>query len=124
MVCSVVVCSVGVCSVMVCSVMVCSVVVRSVVVCSVMVCSVVVCSVVVCRTFIIIIIINFLHTLGHLTCSGIDTLPSLPGASTIPSSSRFVVHGVFRKSGVVHSLEMVDPLLFVFVSHVLYCRDL
>ena len=74
--------------------------------------------------FIIIIIIIFLHGLDRLICSGIDALPSFPGASTISSSSMFVVHGVFRKSGVVHSLEMVDPLLFVFVSHVLYCRDL
>ena len=36
------------------------------------------------------IIIIFLHGLGHLTCSGIDALPSFPGASTISSSSRFV----------------------------------
>ena len=52
---------------------------------------------------IIIIIFFFLHGLGHLTSSGIDTLPSFPGASTISSSSRFVAEGVFRKSGVVHS---------------------
>ena len=39
----------------------------------------------------IIIIIIFLHGLGHLTRSGIDALPSFPGASTISSSSRFVV---------------------------------
>jgi hypothetical protein len=44
---------------------------------------------------IIIIIIFFHHGLGHLTCSGIDALPSFPGASTISSSSRFVVEGVF-----------------------------
>ena len=56
-----------------------------------------------------VIIIIFLHGLGRLTCSGIDTLPSFPGASTISSSSRFVVEGVFRKSGVVHSFKMVDP---------------
>jgi len=55
-----------------------------------------------------------------LTCSGIDALPSFPGASTISSSSRFVVEGVFRESGVVHSLKVVDPVLFVFESHVLY----
>ena len=64
------------------------------------------------------IIIIFLHGLGRLTCSGIDALPSFPGASTISSSSRFVVEGVFRKSGVVHSFKMVDPVLFVFGSHV------
>ena len=45
-------------------------------------------------------------------------------ASTISSSSRSVVEGVFRKSGVVHSFKMVDPILFVFGSHVLYSRDL
>jgi len=54
-----------------------------------------------------IIIINFLHGLGLLTSSGIDALPSFPGASTISSSSRFVVEGVFWKSGVVHPFEMV-----------------
>jgi len=73
---------------------------------------------------IIIIIIIFLHGLGRLTCSGIDSLPLFPRASTISSSSRFVVEGVFRKSGVVHSFKMVDPVLFVFGSHVLYSRDL
>ena len=52
------------------------------------------------------IIIIFLHGLGRLTCSGIDALPSFPGASTISSSSRFVVEGMFRKSGVVQSFEM------------------
>jgi len=81
-----------------------------------------------CDSFIIIIIIiiiNFLHGLGRLTCSGIDALPSFPGASTISSSSRFVVEGVFRKSGVAHSSKMVDPGLFVFGSYVLhaYSRD-
>jgi len=39
---------------------------------------------------------------------GVDALPSSPGASTIASSSGFVVEGVFRKSGVVHSFKMVD----------------
>jgi len=72
----------------------------------------------------VIIIIIFLHGLGDLTCSGIDALPLFPGASTISSSSRFVVEGVFRKSGVVHSFKMVDPILFVFGSHVLYSKDL
>ena len=51
-------------------------------------------------------------------------MPSFPGASTFSSSSRFVVEGVFRQSGVVHSFKMVDPVLFVFKSHVLYSRDL
>ena len=76
-----------------------------------------------CTVFMIIIII-FLHGLGRLTCSGIDALPSFPEASTISPSSRFVVEGVFRQSGVVHSFKVVDPVLFVFESHVLYSRDL
>jgi hypothetical protein len=72
------------------------------------------------NSFIIIIIIIFLHGLGILTCSGIDTLPSFPVASSISSSSRFVVEGVFFwKSGVVHSFRVVEPVLFVFGSHVL-----
>jgi hypothetical protein len=74
--------------------------------------------------FIIIIIIIFLHGLGRLTCSGVDALPSFPGASMISSSSRFVVEGVFRQSGVVHSLKVVDPVLFVFCSYIVYFRDL
>ena len=57
------------------------------------------------------IIIIFLHGLGRLTCSGIDALPSFPRASTISSSTRFVVEDVFRESGVVHSFKMVDPVL-------------
>jgi hypothetical protein len=73
---------------------------------------------------IFIIIIIFLRGLGRLSCSGIDALPSFPGASTISSPSRFVVEGVFRQSGVVRSFEMVDPVLFVFGFQVLYCRDL
>jgi len=68
-------------------------------------------------------IIIFLHGLGRLTCSGIDALPSFPGASTISSSSKFAVEGTFRESGVVHSFKMVDPVLFVFES-VFYSRDL
>jgi len=72
----------------------------------------------------IFFIIIFLHGLGRLNSSGIDALPSFPGASTMFSSSRFVVEGVFRKSGAVHSFKMVDPVLFVFGSHVLYSRDL
>jgi len=74
--------------------------------------------------YIIIIIIIILHGLGHLIYSGIDPLPSFPGASTISSSLRFVVEGVFRQSGVVHSFKVVDPVLFVFESHFLYSRDL
>ena len=73
---------------------------------------------------IIIIIFFFLQGLGRLTRSGIDALPSFPGASTISSSSSFVVEGVFRQSGVVHCFKMVDPVLFVFGSHVFYSRDL
>ena len=73
---------------------------------------------------IFIIIIIFLHGLSRLACSGIDALPSFPGASSISSSSRFVVEGVFRESGVVHSFKVVDPVLTVFESHVLYSRDL
>jgi len=72
----------------------------------------------------IIIIIIFLHGLGRLTCSGIEAMPSFPGASTVSSSSRFVVEDVFRQSGVVHSFKVVDPVFFVFESHVLYSRDL
>jgi len=62
--------------------------------------------------------------LGRLTCSGIDTLPLFPGASANPSSSGFVGEGVFQESGVVHSFKVVDPVLFVFESLVLYSRDL
>jgi hypothetical protein len=51
-------------------------------------------------------------------------LPSFPGASTISSSSRFVVEGVFRESGVVHSFQVVDSVLFVFEPQVMYSRDL
>ena len=95
--------------------------------------------IVICNKFVIIIIIIiiiiiffffffffffFLYGLGRLTCSGIDPLPSFPEASTISSSSRFAVEGVFRQSGVVHSFKVVDPVLFVFGSHVLYSRDL
>jgi len=41
-----------------------------------------------------------------------------------PSSPGFVGEGVFRESGVVQSFEVVDPVLFVFESHVLNSRDL
>ena len=73
---------------------------------------------------IIITIIIFLHRLGSLTCSGFDALPSFPGASLISSSSRFLVQGVLRKSGVVHSFKMVDTVWSVFGSHVLYSKNL
>ena len=75
-------------------------------------------------SFIRSIIITFIHELGRLTCSDIDALPSFPGASSISSSSRFVVERVFRESGVVHSLKVGDPVLFLFESHVLYSIDL
>jgi hypothetical protein len=71
----------------------------------------------------IIIFFFFPHGLGRLTCSGIDALPSFPGASTISSPSRFVVDGVFRQSGAVH-FKMIDPVLRVFGSHGLYSRYL
>ena len=77
-----------------------------------------------CFLMYVSIIIIFLHGLGHLTRSGIDTLPSFPGASMISSSLRFVVEAMFQESGVVRSFKMVDPVLFVFGSHVLYSRDL
>jgi hypothetical protein len=73
----------------------------------------------VCVVFIIsIIIIILFHGLGRLNYFGIDALLSFPGASTIFSSSRFVVEVVFRKSGAVHSFEMEDPVLFVFGFHI------
>jgi NADH:ubiquinone oxidoreductase subunit K len=59
-----------------------------------------------------------------LTCSGIDALSSFIGTSTISSSSGFVVEGVLRKSGVVHSSKMVNPVLFLFGSRVVYSRNL
>jgi hypothetical protein len=31
---------------------------------------------------------------------------------------------MFRKSGVIHSLKMVDPVLFIFVSYISYSRNL
>jgi hypothetical protein len=47
-----------------------------------------------------------------------------PGTSTISSPSMFLVEGVFRKSGVVRSFKVNDPVLLVFGSYVLYSRDL
>jgi hypothetical protein len=38
--------------------------------------------------------------------------------------SRFVVEGVFWKSGVVRSFEMVGPVLFEFGFHFFCSRDL
>jgi hypothetical protein len=49
---------------------------------------------VVIKLGIIIIIIIFLHEFCRLTCSGIEALPSFPGASKISCPSRFVVEGV------------------------------
>jgi len=68
----------------------------------------------------IIIIIIFLHGLGRLTFSGIDALPSFPRTFTIFSFSRFVVEGMFRKSGVVHSFKMVDPLFCVWITRLVF----
>ena len=67
-----------------------------------------------CTVIIIIIIITiiFLLGLGRLTCSGIDALPSFPGASTISSSSRFVVEGVFRESGRLGDRIPVGGVIF------------
>ena len=73
---------------------------------------------------IMMIIIIFLHGLGRVTCSGVDALPSFPRESTVSSSSRFVVEGMFRQSAVVHSFKMVDPVLFVFGSYVVYSGGL
>ena len=75
-------------------------------------------------TIIIIIIIIFLYGFGLLNCSGVDALLSSPRASTISSSSTFIVESVFWESGVVHSFKMVDSVLFVFGSHVLCSGDL
>jgi hypothetical protein len=61
------------------------------------------------------VIIIFLYGLGRLTFSGIDPLPSFPRASTIVNSSRFVVEGAFRKSGVVQSFKMDDPVLLTWI---------
>jgi hypothetical protein len=60
-----------------------------------------------------------------LTCSGIDALPSFPGASKVSSSSKFVVEGMFRKSGVVRSFKVVDPVFFcIRVSRLVLQRSL
>jgi hypothetical protein len=58
------------------------------------------------------IIISF-RGLGHLTCSSIDVLPLFPGTSTISSSSRFVVEGMFWESGAVHSFKTFDPVFWI-----------
>ena len=75
------------------------------------------------KYFIIITLLLLLHGFDRLTCSGTDALPSFPGASTISSSSGFVVEGVFRESVVIHSLKVVDPILFAFCSYILYSRN-
>jgi len=76
------------------------------------------------KSLFVIVIILFLNGLGRLTCSGIDAFPSFPGASTVSSSSGFVVEGVFRESVVIHSLKVVDPVFFVFGYYILYSRYL
>jgi hypothetical protein len=84
-------------------------------------------SVIVFFVKLIIVIIFFfflLHGLCRLTCSGIDALPSFPGASTFSSASRLVVEGVFRESSVFHAFKIVNPILFVFDAHFLYSRNL
>jgi len=58
-----------------------------------------------------IYMVIFLHGLGRIACFGIDALPLFPRASTISSSSRFVVYVMFQESGVVHSFKMVHPVL-------------
>ena len=75
------------------------------------------------KIILYVIIIIIIHGLGRSTCSDIDELPSFPGASTISSSPGFVVEGVLRQSGVVHSFKVVDPILFVFGFYILYSRD-
>jgi hypothetical protein len=40
-----------------------------------------------------------------LTSSGINALPSFSGASTISSSSRLVVEGMFQESSVIYSFK-------------------
>jgi hypothetical protein len=72
----------------------------------------------------ILIIIIFLYGLVQLTCYGIDALPLFPGASTISSSSRLVVEGMFRESSVIHSFKVVNSMLFVLGAHFLYSRNL
>jgi len=64
-----------------------------------------------------------MHGLGRLICSGTDVLPSFPGASTISLSWVFVVEGVFWESVIIHSLKVVDPILFVFGSYIMYSKD-
>jgi len=70
------------------------------------------------------VIIIILYGLRRLTCSGIDALPSFPGASTTSLSSRFAIEVVFRESVVMHSFKVVDPILFAFGPYILYSRDL
>jgi len=59
-----------------------------------------------------------------MTCSGIDALPSFPGGVHDPFFPGFVGEGVFRESGVVHSFNVVDPVLFVSLVLVLCHRFL
>lgn len=59
-----------------------------------------------------IIIIIFRYGLGRLISSGSDTLSSFPGASTVSSLFRFVVQGVFRKSGVSILSKWCDKIIW------------
>jgi len=74
-----------------------------------------------------VLVINHYHLppwIGPFVLFRHRRIAIVSGASTISSSSRFVVEDVIRESGVVHSFKVVDPVLFVFESHVLYSRDL
>ena len=73
---------------------------------------------------VIIIIINFLHGLGLLIVTALTRCHRFLGRPRSLLPLDFVVEGVFRESGVVHSFKMVDPVLFVFGSQVLYSTDL
>ena len=52
-----------------------------------------------CFIIIIIIIIFLLHGLDRLTCSGIDALPSFPGASTIRGCASLLMSTLFSLEG-------------------------
>jgi hypothetical protein len=69
---------------------------------------------------IIIIIVIFVRGLGLLNCSGIDALPSFPGASTLSSSSSFVLfhhyhHHRYLPSWI-RSFELFQDRRFAIVS--------
>jgi len=56
-----------------------------------------------------------------LTCSDIDALPSFPGASTVSSSSKFIVEDVLRetinifKSGTVSKTKMQEKFVVYLI---------